>query len=51
MGLEVGMVTFGDGRELLDSIGMAGPAWDLDSDGIVTLEDLGILLRVGVDCE
>jgi hypothetical protein len=36
---------------LIDAIGMPGPAWDLDGDGAVSLEDLGILLREGVDCE
>ena len=35
---------------LLDAIGMPGPAWDLDSDGIVSLKDLSILLREGVHC-
>jgi hypothetical protein len=36
---------------LIDAIGTRGPTWDLDGDGAVSLEDLGILLREGVDCE
>ena len=35
---------------LIDSIGEADAAWDLDEDGVVTEADLRILLRSGIDC-
>ena len=37
--------------ELIDSLGAVNHTWDLDGDGIVTLEDLRILLVEDIHCE